>query len=63
MDRSQQQPHQSHISLNEAVAVVLRLAEAKWYRRAWRLHRLTDYEIRCIQIVSQQLEHGKWEGD
>lgn len=42
----------------EATAIVLQLAESKWITRAWKLHKLTQQQIKAIQKLSAQLENG-----
>lgn len=46
------------MEIDEAIRIVLMLAESKWIKRVWRLHRLTRREIEAIRVVSQHVEHG-----
>lgn len=47
------------MDIDEAIKIVLTLAESKWIWRIWKW-RLTDKEMKAIRIVSAWVEHGKF---
>lgn len=49
------------MSLKEATAVVLNLAEAKWIHNFWR--KLTPKQEKAIRMVSAYVENGKFPFD
>jgi hypothetical protein len=49
------------MTIEQAVTIVLKLAESKWINRAWRRHKLTPEQEQAIRRVSQMIEHGTFE--
>jgi len=50
-----------HMSLKEAMIIVLNLAEAKWIHNFWK--KLTTRQLQAIRKISPYIEHGKFPFD